>query len=285
VSVPFTWRSASQTHPGCVREINEDACLERPDIGLWVVADGMGGHRAGDVASRMIVESLRGVARHARPSSFVDDLEDRVFEVNRRLHEQARAEAASVTMGSTIVAVFSFERYALCLWAGDSRAYRLRAGALEQISRDHSQVEEMVEHGEIGAESAETHPLANVITRAVGGAEDLYLDLDLEELRDRDRYLLCSDGLYKTLSRAEIGELLARGAPPDACEALLSLSLERSAADNVTIAVIDFEQTDSEAEAAHDGERRSGKHDDNAGASVPQPASISGAAWTSSDKR
>lgn len=243
MTVPvYNWSSASLTNVGKVRKINEDALLDLPQKGLWVVADGMGGHDAGDVASNMIVDALGQVGSHAKPSDFLNDVEDRLFAVNRRLFEIAAESEKPMTIGSTVVAVLAFGNYSLSVWAGDSRTYRLRDGRLRQITRDHSQVEEMVEQGEILRENAEDHPLANVITRAVGGSESLYLDLKLQELKDGDRYLLCSDGLYKDVMPDEIGACLKQGSCSEACNALIDLVLEREAADNVTVAVIDFKE-------------------------------------------
>ncbi|MEM9058186.1 MAG: protein phosphatase 2C domain-containing protein [Pseudomonadota bacterium] len=245
MTVPvYTWQSASLSNVGKVRKINEDAYLDLPHKGLWVVADGMGGHDAGDVASSMIVESLGEVGEYARPSDFLNDVEDRLFAVNRRLFDIASQSEERITIGSTVVAMLAFGNYSLSVWAGDSRTYRLRDGRLRQITRDHSQVEEMVEQGEIARENAEDHPLANVITRAVGGSESLYLDLKLQELKDGDRYLLCSDGLYKDVMPDEISACLATGSCADACTALIDLVLEREAADNVTVAVIDFAEAE-----------------------------------------
>ena len=138
----FTWRSASATSTGNVRSHNEDALLERPDVGLWVVADGMGGHNAGDVASNMIVQSLSGLTRRASPSAQLDEVEDRLREVNTELYQASLHSQAGMS-GSTIVALLALERYCLSIWAGDSRVYRSRDGAVEQVTVDHSEAQEM----------------------------------------------------------------------------------------------------------------------------------------------
>ncbi len=235
------WSSASLTHTGKVRKINEDAVLELPQRGLWAVADGMGGHEAGDVASRMIVDSLREVADHDRPSALIDDVEDRLCAVNDRLHGIASESEQPMTIGSTVVVLLALEGHAACLWAGDSRVYRLRNDEITQVTRDHSQVEELVEQGELLPEDAETHPLANVITRAVGGSAELFVDMLLDSVEPGDRYLLCSDGLYKDLTRDDIRSCLADGNCAQACRSLVDLVLDREAADNVSVAIIDFE--------------------------------------------
>src|SRR5581483_256193 len=164
----FTWRSSSATSTGNVRSHNEDALLDRPDVGLWVVADGMGGHNAGDVASNMIVQSLSGLTRRASPSAQLDEVEDRLREVNRELY-QASLDSQAGMSGSTIVALLALERYCLSIWAGDSRVYRSRDGSVEQVTRDHSEAQEMRDGGMGDSPEALT---SNVITRAVGGSEE-----------------------------------------------------------------------------------------------------------------
>ena len=232
----FSWRSASATSRGNVRGHNEDAVLERPDLGLWVVADGMGGHNAGDVASNMIVQALTGLARHASPSAQLDEVEDRLRAVNEQLYRASLDNQAGMS-GSTIVALLAFERHCLSLWAGDSRVYRSREGALEQITRDHSEAQEMRDSG--GANLPEAMA-SNVITRAVGGSQELFLDIELRELRNHDRYLLCSDGLYKELSDADMGHHLTGNDPEGACKALMKQALNGTCSDNVSVIVVQF---------------------------------------------
>src|SRR3954467_15673190 len=196
--IAFSWRSAAATSRGNVRGHNEDAILERPALGLWVVADGMGGHNTGDVASNMIVQALAGLAHHALPSAQLDEVEDRLRAVNETLYRESLDNQAGMS-GSTIVALLAFERHCLSIWAGDSRAYRSREGALEQVTHDHSEAQELLD---ASGEQLPESMASNVITRAVGGAPELFLDIELRELRNHDRYLLCSDGLYKELSEA-----------------------------------------------------------------------------------
>lgn len=237
----FTWRSAAITSQGNVRSHNEDAILDLAAAGLWVVADGMGGHKAGDVASRMIVESLCGVVKRALPSELLDDVEDRLLDVNTRLYRSSLEGDAGMS-GSTVVALLAFGQHCLSVWAGDSRVYRLRDGEFTCVTHDHSEVQALLDEG---APDAEANALAanNVITRAVGGAQELYLDLELRALHDADRYLLCSDGLYKELPDAEIARNLAVGDPDAACKALLKATLARTASDNVSVVVVQFSRS------------------------------------------
>lgn len=239
---PFAWKSAAVTSTGNVRTHNEDAILELPAAGLWVVADGMGGHNAGDVASRMVVDSLATTIPAQRPSAFADEVEARLREVNDRLYQHSISNDSGVS-GSTVVALLAFDKFVLSLWAGDSRVYRSRAGVCEQVTRDHSEVQELVETGVISADSAEEHSASNVITRAVGGTEQLYLDLELRQLRHNDKFLLCSDGLYKEVPDADIGRHLAANDPEGACKALLKHALSGKGSDNVSIIVVQFLET------------------------------------------
>jgi serine/threonine protein phosphatase PrpC len=231
---------------GNARQVNEDAYLDLSARGLWVVADGMGGHAAGDVASQMLVGKLGGVESHDKLSEFVDDVEDRVLEVNRRLYEMSHQDDPPRVVGSTLAALLIHDSYAICMWAGDSRVYRLRRGALHQMTRDHSEIEELIKKGELDEASALDHPAANVVTRAVGGLEHLYVDLRLRTVRDGDRFLLCSDGLFKDLSEEEIGQLVSEGSCVEACDALIETVLSREAADNVTVIVIEFTETSAD---------------------------------------
>lgn len=238
----FRWESATRTEVGNVRKLNEDSCLDLSARGLWVVADGMGGHEAGDVASQMVVESLRRVGSHDKFSAFVDEVEDLVLDANRRLYAMSLEGEEARVVGCTLSVMLAYGGYCLNMWAGDSRAYRLRQSKLEQITRDHSETEEMIERGEISEAEAETHPSANIITRAVGGSAQLFIDLIVEPLEDGDRYLICSDGLYKELSVDEIEAQLDSGSCVDACGILMDTALGRECADNVTVIVVDFDQ-------------------------------------------
>lgn len=241
-SAAFTWRSAAVTSQGNVRTHNEDALLELPAAGLWAVADGMGGHDAGDVASRMIVEALCGVTRRERPSELLDDVEDRLGAVNERLYRGSLAAGGGMC-GSTVAVLLAVGSHCLSVWAGDSRIYRSRAGELSCVTRDHTEVQAMMDEGVLDAAAAERHNAQNVITRAVGGAQDLYLDVELRELQHKDRYLLCSDGLYKDLAHDRLATHVAANDPEGACRALLKEALAGVCSDNVSVVVVQFSQT------------------------------------------
>lgn len=238
----YRWHSAAATHVGRVRTLNEDACLERPEAGLWVVADGMGGHDAGEVASGAIRDGLRDLVTPPSLSACVDRVEDRLVEVNAHLRLLAREQGEGTTIGSTVVVLLAAGRYGVVMWAGDSRAYRVRDGGITAITSDHSQVQEWVDEGRISPEEAESHPGGNVITRAVGASDALFLDVDVEPVEPGDVFVLCSDGLYRHVKEDEIGRIAADADLDRAAKALVDLTLERGAKDNVTVVVLRAEE-------------------------------------------
>ncbi|MDE1897273.1 MAG: serine/threonine-protein phosphatase [Rhodospirillales bacterium] len=233
-------RSWALTDVGAVRKHNEDNMLARPDIGLWAVADGAGGHASGEVASSMIVEALSRLPTHLGAGELLSGIRLAITEVHAALREEAARRGGNVMIASTFVGLMIRDRHFACLWAGDSRAYLLRQGQLQQITRDHSLVQELVDAGTLRPEEAETHPHANIITRAVGADDDaLELDKVIGQIQPGDRFLLCSDGLSKTLSEQEIHGLLGApdGVPPT--ELLIAAALAHRVNDNVTAVVVE----------------------------------------------
>lgn len=239
----YRWWSCCRTDTGRQRKLNEDAYLDLDDVGLWVVADGMGGHARGDVASRLIVDALDALPRPQSMDAFSRSVTERLRSVNRRMRTETSGYLPRDMMGSTVVAFLVYKREWRCLWAGDSRAYLLRDGRLIQITRDHSLAQEMAERGELRQDEVAFHPLANRITRAIGARDDLILDEYRSFLRDGDTVLLCSDGLNKEVGDDELADILEHYDCREASRELVDLSLERGARDNVTVAVIRFEAT------------------------------------------
>ena len=232
------WNSRAISHVGAVRKNNEDSYLHRPDLGLWVVADGMGGHAAGDVASQTVVECMTQLASaNGSLSAMVDAAEDKLLEANRRLLALA-VNQHQRTIGSTAVALLARGKYAACLWAGDSRVYRVRSKKTERLTQDHAMVEDLVSSGLMSRDEAISHPQANRITRAIGAMPGLFIDVELFPIESNDIYVLCSDGLYKELTDAEIGKTL--NGNEQAVDALINLALERRARDNVTAIAVKF---------------------------------------------
>ena len=230
------FQSWANSHPGAVRTHNEDAFVDRPDLGLWAVADGAGGHDAGEIASGMLKEVLDTIPPGLSASELLAQVRLRVAEVHQALRDEAEKRGPRSIIASTLVVLLARDGHFACLWAGDSRVYLLRDGTLAQVTRDHSLVQELVDAGTISADEADGHPRANVITRAVGAAETLELDKVSNRLAAGDRFLLCSDGLNKTLSDAELAELLANPGPADR---LIDEALTRRATDNITVVAVE----------------------------------------------
>jgi serine/threonine protein phosphatase PrpC len=226
----------SVTHTGMVRERNEDSCLVRTDIGLWAVADGMGGHEAGDLASQILVKSLDGIGEPASSADLLEQCEQQVFRANQEIMDLSDARGGAV-IGTTAAILLVREEYYACVWAGDSRVYLIKDGSIGQVSHDHTEVEELVAQGKLSREDAQDWP-NNVITRAVGVAEDLELEVVTGPVDSGDIFVICSDGLTKHLDDDEIlRQATARNAQA-ACESMLALALERGGLDNVTVVVV-----------------------------------------------
>ncbi|HWV16215.1 MAG TPA: protein phosphatase 2C domain-containing protein [Cellvibrio sp.] len=235
---PIVWNSSSSTHVGMVREINEDAVLAKPEQGLWAVADGMGGHLLGDVASQQIISALDAVEVQSDLSEYVNALEDAVLKVNEEMLEYAQSKFGSGTMGTTLVLLIIKERVGVCLWVGDSRLYRVRSQQLVQVTRDHSQLEEMIELGLLERESAEDYPHKNVITRAVGVENELFVDINLFTTQIGDTFLLCSDGLYNSVGEQDLYEALCLRDTDLMVSQLVDKALANGAPDNVSVVVV-----------------------------------------------
>lgn len=235
---PIQWLCASATDVGTVRTVNEDAVLDRSKVGLWAVADGMGGHDAGNVASSMIVEALGDLQPPGTLNEFVTAIENRVMDVNQRLLEYSEIMLDGRVVGTTFICLLIYGQVGVCLWMGDSRLYRYRSQQLMQLSRDHSEVAELVRAGAISEEEAIGHPEANVITRAVGTADELCIDVDVFDAQVGDTFLLCSDGLYNSVSKEALITSLQAGSPEDIVTDLIDSALENGASDNVSAIVV-----------------------------------------------
>jgi len=231
------YTAASYSHTGMVRQINEDACLDLSSDGLWAVADGMGGHAAGDYVSCLIVDTLRGVPRLPELEDYAQMLREQLAEVNAAVLEETDRRGVAM-MGSTVVLLAVRDARGTCLWAGDSRLYRLRDGALDSISRDHSYVQDLQDSGLLSEAEARVHPRANIVTRAIGVQAHLELDSVALQVRSGDTYLLCSDGLNKTVEDHEICEVLGHRDAYQVVRSLVHLGLTRGAPDNITAIVI-----------------------------------------------
>lgn len=230
------------THPGLVRESNED-CLFIPECGenFAVVCDGMGGHRAGEVASRVAAASLRQSLDGAKPGQ--EMLREAIREANIDVYRMAQDNAAYAGMGTTLTVIWWEDERVLMGHVGDSRLYRFDDGKLTRLSHDHTYVQELVDIGEITEDEARTHPQRNLITRAVGTRLSVDIDVASFERIPGSRYLVCSDGLTNMLRDDEIADILGHGTPQEQLDALLAGALERGGTDNVT-AVLAYDEED-----------------------------------------
>ena len=239
--------STTQTHPGYRRTVNEDASLADSQQGLWVVADGMGGYAAGDVASRTLIQCLSALQLRGSLDECTAALEAAIQSANRRLLYETTLPADCQQLGSTVAVLYyhSGEKRCVCLWVGDSRLYVLRDNSLYQMTRDHSVVQEMVDSGALDAASRDSHPQSHVITRAVGVSDQLEVDRLSFQPQTGDIYLLCSDGLYNEIAVAEELQrcrhyFSSRGdiKTQQITGSLMGAVLDTPARDNITVTVI-----------------------------------------------
>jgi len=228
---------ASRTHVGLRRALNEDRILDRAECGLWVVADGMGGHDAGEVASAAVVDGLALIPAQPAPEALSGSAVAALQEVNRSLIELARSGFPRRTIGTTVVGLVIGDGEFRCFWAGDSRAYRVRGETIVQLTRDHSLVRELVAAGMLAAEDAESHPDAHVVTRAVGASDELKVDVVAGDALSGDIFLLASDGLTRVVHDDELLSELRTRNPMQAADSLLELVLSRGAPDNVSMVI------------------------------------------------
>jgi protein phosphatase len=233
-------RVGARTDVGRVRERNEDAYLVQEP--LYAVADGMGGHRGGDVASSMTVEALESVELPSDDplASLVEEIKKANVEVLRRGESDKELRG----MGTTVTAFLTDDDRAYVAHVGDSRAYLLRDGSLQRLTRDHTLVERMVEEGRLQADEARHHPQRSILTRALGVDQDVQVDdLTLDPLQAGDRILLCSDGLSAMVDEDVIERALLEEADPQAaCERLVEAAIEAGGEDNITVLVLDIEE-------------------------------------------
>jgi PPM family protein phosphatase len=232
------------TDTGRQRRANEDSLLARSP--LFVVADGMGGAQAGEVASRIAVESFRhGLDDASQPELALSAL---ALEANSRIHELSHSNAEQAGMGTTLTAVYVGEREVAIAHVGDSRAYCLRDGELLRLTDDHSLVDELVRQGRLTPEEAIEHPQRSVITRALGPEGTVEVDTRSFRARDGDVYLLCSDGLTTMVGEAELAAIMrAHQRLSEAGEALIAAANEAGGRDNITVVLLRLEEVKAAA--------------------------------------
>lgn len=236
---PIEWVSASATHVGCVRKVNEDSLIALPDKQLWCVADGMGGYEAGDKASRMVTDSLSTCVLSTRLDECAEQIEHQLHQANQTIMDYAQTLGHEPICGSTVCGLSIHGQVGLVFWAGDSRLYRVRRGEIEAVTRDHSQVEEWLQQGYMTPQEAINHPESHVITRAVGAYADFWLDMNIIDLHVGDRLILCTDGLYNTVGFEQFHKIMSTCLVEQAPEKLIQSSLSAGASDNVSVIVIE----------------------------------------------
>ena len=231
----FRIQSEGASDPGKVRTLNEDSFLVKPEIGLWVVADGMGGHDAGDFASQTLVAELDKIEEASTAPALLTAMEEGVIVANKLMREAADEAGSGSVIGCTLAALVIFEDAYACVWSGDSRVYRVRYNRIEQITRDHTEAQELLDRGTITPEEARTWPRKNVITRAIGVFDEPELEMVQGRVEHGDVFVICSDGLTEHVEDAEIERFALRRPIGHAVDSMISTTLERGARDNVTV--------------------------------------------------
>ena len=244
--LPLTLSAVARSEVGLVRKINEDSGLVGTQI--LAIADGMGGHVAGEIASSIAIKAILPLDSRISLASPVDDdaitdfLLHTLAGVDDQIGAMIDADPNLDGMGTTLTAlVFDSNRIAV-VHVGDSRCYRMRDGKTDQLTRDHTLVQELADQGRISEEEALEHPLRSLLTQALMGHHDISPDIELYDVKDRDRFLLCSDGLSSVVSISELHKLLASDSITDALNGLIDAAIKNGAPDNVTAIVADFQQ-------------------------------------------
>ena len=234
----MAFECVSRTDVGLRRAVNEDSLMVRTECGLWAVADGMGGHDAGEVASRKVTEALQALPVVDGLDALVDSVIVALKDANRELIALAASIGTDRSIGSTVVGLAIVDGQFRCFWAGDSRAYRVRGREIMQLTRDHSLVQSLVDAGMLEPDQAVDHPNASVITRAVGVTEDLQIDITGGEVQSGDQYLLASDGLTRLVDDQELLADLTSSRPDEAADTFIDTVLARGAPDNVSMIIV-----------------------------------------------
>ncbi len=232
------WSSAAATSAGNVRTNNEDTYLMHAENGIWAVADGMGGHQLGGLASQLVTESLLDIPAGGDLERRLEQVANALQWVNFHLSCERTLTNPQQIMGSTVMTLVAQSGRAACIWAGDCRCYLLRRGVLFQISEDHSLVQQWVNAKRLTTEEAIQHPQSNIVTRAIGVSRELILESTEFDLYSGDMLLLCTDGLYRALSARVIIRSLGMSEPEKAVQSLMQHALAGMAKDNVTAVVV-----------------------------------------------
>jgi len=242
MSEPAKLRSTTGagTHEGRVRDHNEDSWFAAEEQGLWAVADGMGGHEGGEWASAVVVDQLRELGLAGAFDECCEQIAEAIHAANRLIFAEALKRGKQ--MGTTAVILFVRARRFAVLWVGDSRAYLLRDGVLHQISKDHTQIQEMLDRGLLDPSEAEKHPMRHILARAVGVTEAMEVDVIVDDIEAGDTFLLSSDGLHCCVGQNDIRSILGGSSPDVIATKLVEMSLDHGAPDNVTVVAVRFRE-------------------------------------------
>ncbi|WP_448213885.1 PP2C family protein-serine/threonine phosphatase [Colwellia sp. MEBiC06753] len=233
------WYSYSVTDVGRKRKVNQDAIYANDQTGIWLVADGMGGHRDGDKASQAIVAAIKSRQFSNTLAQRIIEIEQLIRQLNDELQLYSKNNLNGQNTGSTIVLMTICEGICALIWAGDSRCYKVEQNNMTQLSWDHSYIDELLRAGQIAEEEAAISKMSNVITRAVGAHEELFFDHVLFPHSDQEVYLLCSDGLTNEMSDKEISDVIfTNGCSQASVDSLLAKTLASGAKDNVSIMLV-----------------------------------------------
>ncbi len=232
-------RYNARSHVGLKRKVNEDAVLALPEESLWLVADGMGGHEAGDYASRLIADMVAAIPPGLAPSDRLAALRDVIQKAHQVIRQEVQTRGGG-TIGSTVACLMLANGHFVGLWAGDSRIYLLRDRKIQMLTTDHSVVADLVLAGQMSWDEAEQHPQSNAITRAVGVGDELELDKIRGEVQQGDRFLICSDGLSKYATFAMLEKALSEMPIETVADQLIQIALDGGGADNITAVVVDI---------------------------------------------
>lgn len=235
-NLPAGILSAFRTDVGKVRANNQDAPIVSEKLRLYGVADGMGGHKGGEVASTSARDDLLRELEGKTPS--VATLSSAIEEVNHQIYHQQEHDDALTGMGTTLSVLWMSDNFVYIGHVGDSRVYLLRDGEFKQMTLDHSLVEQLVREGVLTEEEAQNHPMRNIITRAIGTDESVEVDVVVEERRKGDLWLTCSDGLHGLVDDRQMRDALRQYAPEKAADVLLKAALDAGGRDNVTLVIV-----------------------------------------------
>ena len=236
-SFRLKFETGAATHVGRVRDNNEDSYVVKPEYGVWAVADGVGGYDGGEIASAAVTSAIASIGPSSSPNEQLTRFESRIDAAHFHIRAMAQ-ERGGKAMGTTVAALLINGKTAWFSWAGDSRIYRIRGPLVDRATRDHSEVQELLDSGAIGPAEARTWPRRNVITRAIGIFDAPDLEARSAEVAFGDVFVLCSDGLTNHISEEEIAVTVAGQRAQRACDALVEATLARGATDNVTVVVV-----------------------------------------------